>query len=374
LSIAHSIQTVSVEVPSPLRTPVYRLDRTFEQNAAEGPFFAGPYVDVPETPMKDFFGHRVASRIGVAASLLVNERWFELYSRLGFDLLTYKTVRSQARLAHPVPNWLFLDDKMDLAHSPGETPLPVLDGVPAAPFSATAIGSIGMPSSPPELWKNDIRRCRARLRPGQVLIASVVGTANADTTQAQIIDDFSSLAAEVKNAGAHVVELNFSCPNVGRRESEVYRDVEVATRIASAARPAIGPTPLLIKIGPIEERDRMAELLQHLAGVADGVVMINAPSRMVVDAAGAPAFGANRERAGMMGGAVFDIAMACVRNAVDIVQRDGLNLDILAVGGVCSIERIQAFFEAGAYAVLGASACAWDPYLAIRAKRRDPML
>jgi len=154
----------------------------------------------------------------------------------------------------------------------------------------------------------------------------------------------------------------------------VYRDVEVAARIAKAARAAVGSTPLLIKIGPIEERAAMADLLRHLSGVADGVVMINAPSRLMVDASGAAAFGARRERAGLMGGAVFDIAMQCVRNAVDIVQRDGLGLRILAVGGVCSAERVKAFADAGAYAMLGASACAWDPYLAIRAKHLDPML
>src|SRR4029079_4971184 len=76
LNFAHPNQIASLEVPPPLSTPVYRLDRSFEQNAAEGPCFAGPYVDVPATPMKDFFGHRVASRIGVAAGLLGNERWF----------------------------------------------------------------------------------------------------------------------------------------------------------------------------------------------------------------------------------------------------------------------------------------------------------
>jgi dihydroorotate dehydrogenase len=75
-----------------------------------------------------------------------------------------------------------------------------------------------------------------------------------------------------------------------------------------------------------------------------------------------------------MGGAVFDVALDCVRNGVDIIRRDRLNLRVLAVGGVCSVERIRAFFDAGAYAVLGASACAWDPYLAIRAKQFDPML
>src|ERR1044072_9153618 len=97
-------------VPKPLTVPTYRFDRSFEQNAALGPAFAGATADVPATPMKDFFGHRVASRFGVAASLVMNERWLELYSRLGFDLLTYKTVRSRERIAHPVPNWLYVDE------------------------------------------------------------------------------------------------------------------------------------------------------------------------------------------------------------------------------------------------------------------------
>jgi dihydroorotate dehydrogenase (NAD+) catalytic subunit len=373
LNIAHQVRVAAPAVPPPLTTPVYRLDRSFEQNAAEGPAFAGPYPDVPATPMKDFLGLRVASRIGVAASLLVNERWFEMYSRLGFDLLTYKTIRSRARLAHPVPNWLFLDER-SIAAGGAAIPLPVTDSFPGTPFSATAVGSIGMPSGPPEVWRRDIKACRARLRAGQVIIVSVVGTADADTTQAQIVDDFAALAGEARDAGAHAVELNFSCPNVGRRESEVYRDIEIAGRIAKAARAAIGPLPLLVKIGPIERRDRMAELLRHLNGTVDGVTMINAPSRLIVDASGAPAFGVNRERAGMMGGATFDVALQCVRDAVDVIRSDSLDLHVLAVGGVCSPERISAFAEAGAYAVLGASALAWDPYLAIRAKLRDPML
>jgi dihydroorotate dehydrogenase len=71
---------------------------------------------------------------------------------------------------------------------------------------------------------------------------------------------------------------------------------------------------------------------------------------------------------------VFDIAMDCVRNAVEIVRRGGLELKIIAVGGVHSPERVRAYIDAGAYAALAASACAWDPYLAIRTKYFDPML
>ncbi|MGO9699096.1 MAG: hypothetical protein ACLPX7_07530 [Xanthobacteraceae bacterium] len=374
MNIAMDMAGTSAAVPPSLAAPLYRLDQTFEQNAAAGPNFAGPYPDVPSTPMKDFLGYRVASRFGIAASLVVNERWFELYSRLGFDLLTYKTIRSRERRAHSPPNWLYLDEPnlAERSCSDAAIALKTVDGIPAAPLTTTAVGSIGMPSSAPEVWRRDIRNCRARLRAGQVLIVSVVGTADAGTSEAEFVADFSALAAEAKDAGAQVVELNFSCPNVGRRESEVYRDTDSAVKIAKAARAAIGSLPLLVKVGVIEQHEQMSGLLQSLSGIVDGVVMINAPRRMILDKTGAPAFGSNRAHAGMMGGATFDVAMQCLQNAVNIVQRDRLPLHVLAVGGVHSPERVSAFFDVGAYAVLAASACAWDPYLAIRAKHHDP--
>ena len=356
-------------VPSPLTQPVYRLDRTFEWNAAEGPSFSGPYPDVPVTPPKDFFGLPVASRFGIAASLVLNEKWFSLYGRLGFDLLTYKTVRSRMRLAHPLPNWLYVDE--NALH--GKGPLRALSGIPENPLAATAAGSIGMPSSAPEFWRNDIARCRTALRPGQVLIVSIVGTADADTSKAAFIDDFRQLAADVRAAGAQVIELNLSCPNVGRREGEVYRDADLAGRIAAAARSAAGSLPLIAKIGAFERRADLEVLLRRLAGTIDGIVMINAPSREVVIALGAPAFGARRF-AGMMGGRVFDIALRCVGDAVEIVREHRLALKVLAVGGVNSPERAAAFRDAGAYAAFAASAAAFDPYLAIRIKRHDPLL
>jgi len=363
--------THAMRVPPPLARPAYRFDHTFEQNAALGPDFDGPYVEVPATPTKDFFGYRVASRLGIAASLLVNERWVEPYSRLGFDLLTYKTVRRRERIAHGVPNWVYVDAASVAAHA---ATVRTIAGVPADALNATAAGSIGMPSTAPEIWRRDIRACRARLRAGQVLIVSVVGTADADTTPTVFAEDYATLAGEVREAGAQIVELNLSCPNVGKRESEVYLDTEAAVRIVRAAHAAIGTTPLLVKIGQIAQRADMETLLRALAGIVDGVTMINAPSRAFLNAAGAPSFGASRTRAGLMGGVVFDIALASVRSAVEIVRRDDLALKIVAVGGVCSPERARAFIDAGACAALAASACAWDPYLAIRAKRLDPSL
>ena len=184
VSLASDVVRTSSGVAPPLTAPLYRFDRTFEQNAAAGPSFTGPYADVPATPMKDFLGYRVASRFGIAASLVLNERWFELYGRLGFDLLTYKTIRSRERRAHPPPNWLYLDEKSGLAKP--DAAIEALGDIPAAPVAATAAGSIGMPSSAPEVWRRDIRNCRARLRAGQVLIVSVVGTADGGTSESGV--------------------------------------------------------------------------------------------------------------------------------------------------------------------------------------------
>src|SRR5581483_1362297 len=124
--------------------------------------------------------------------------------------------------------------------------------------------------------------------------------------------------------GADVVEADLSCPNVARREGEVYLDIKLSAAIARAMKPVVGRRPVLLKIGDIADRAQMAEFLDRVAGSADGVVMINAPSRRIVDGAGAPAFGAGRERAGVTGGAIKSIALRAVADAADHVARRAL--------------------------------------------------
>lgn len=357
-------------LPGPLARSLYRIDRSFEENAALGPDFDGPFPPVPATPMTEFFGLPVASRIGVAASLVLNRHWARTLGRLGFDLLTYKTVRSCRRLAHPAPNWLYPDP--DSVADGGGT-LRLGSALPADPAAATALGSIGMPSVAPDVWRQDIRATRDGLDQGQVLIVSVVGTVQDSMPPEALVQDLATLAADVVAAGAQAVELNLSCPNVSAREGELFLDTGLAAAVAAEARARLdAAVPLLVKIGAIDDEGRMAALLTALDPHVDGVVMINAPRRILLPDDGAPAFGSGRAAAGLMGGATFDIGLTCVRQAVAVVRARGLRLRILAVGGVTSPERVAACFEAGAYAVLAASALAWDPYLALRVKSRLP--
>jgi dihydroorotate dehydrogenase (NAD+) catalytic subunit len=354
--------------------PAYRIDRSFEWNAANGPDYDGPWPSVPETAFKDFFGLKVRSRLGVAASILTSARWVETYARLGFDLLTYKTVRRVPRLCYDLPNWRFLDpatvaelDREDVAQR-------VSPGTPERPLDVTAVGSFGMPSSAPEFWTADIARCKALLAPGQVLIVSVVATVGPDMTEDDVLREFEDLARRVRAAGADAVEANLSCPNVGRREGEVFRNPDLSGRIAAAIRRGGGGAPVTVKIGHIAEPELLAALLHALDGKADGVTMINGASRRIVAPDGAPAFGVGRESAGIIGGALHHLALDNVRTAAAVIRRDKLALKVIGVGGASSPARVQAFLDAGAYAVETASGAVWNPHLAVEAKRALPDL
>ena len=295
---------LDLAAPLPTVEPTYRIDQTFEWNFTYGPNFNGPWPPVPRTAMKDFFGISVASRFGIAASLLPNARWLDVYSRLGFDLLTYKTVRMKPRLCYPPPTWRFLDEKRTDALEDVDAPQWAIDGVPSQPSERTVAGSLGVPSQTPEFWERDIRHCRELIRPGQALIVSLVASAGPDTTVDSFLAEFEELARRVRGAGAQIVEANLSCPNVQKREGEAYRDPELARRIGAALRRGAGDLPLLMKVGGIEDTAAMRDLLRGVDGIFDGVIMMNGLSRAVVEASGEPSFGENRRRAGITGGSL----------------------------------------------------------------------
>ena len=62
-------------------------------------------IDVPACPGEwTFCARRVNSPLGLPAGPLLNGRWILYYASLGFDVLTYKTVRSVERECYPLPN------------------------------------------------------------------------------------------------------------------------------------------------------------------------------------------------------------------------------------------------------------------------------
>jgi len=350
----------------------YRIDRSYDWNYAHGPCFSGPMPEVPETPLKEFFGVPVRSRFGIAAGLLLNASWIALYGKLGFDLLTYKTVRSGYRACQRMPNWIYIDhdDPLD-ADRPDEV-LVRARRRPSVGERTTSAVSFGMPSKAPEIWQPDARRAKASLALGQALIVSVVASPAAGEGPDSTVNDYARLAAMARDAGADVIEANLSCPNVCTSEGSVYLDPAVSKRVAMAMRDAAGDTPITLKAGLFQEYKALDALLRAVSGHADGIILVNGISRRVVNSDGTPAFGAGREVVGVLGRSIHSPCLANVRHAVETVEREQLGLKIVSVGGVLGVDDAKHYFDAGAYAVMMGAAPMFMPDLAVQFKDRHP--
>ena len=348
--------------------PLYRFGLSFEDNAAQGPNFHGSFPQVPEVPQKSFFGLPVNSRFGIAAGPGISSKWISLYSRLGYDILTYKTVRLYERIAHPVPNFAFIDPHSDV-HSEAAIARAIPQLTMPIELAPTG-GSIGMPSLHPDFWQRDIDVTRRNLQDGQVLIVSVVGTTQPGMANRDFVAEFETLSRMVSEAGADLVEANLSCPNVNPAEGAVYKDLELSRDIAAAVRRGAAGRPVLLKVGHLGEA--LPDFLRAVAGLADGVVMMNALSRKVEWPDQTPYFGPGRHQAGVHGGAIFDIALESVRQATAQIQAERLDLHIIGVGGASTPERAAAFIEAGADAALVASSAMFSPNLACKVKAQRP--
>jgi|APFre7841882724_1041349.scaffolds.fasta_scaffold08362_4 dihydroorotate dehydrogenase len=348
----------------------YREDRSYEWNYDHGPVFGGPWPVVPKTRPKRLLGMSVNSRLGIPAGLLLNSRWIETYARLGYDILTYKTVRSIGRKCYPKPNWLYVPDSATLGE-PGRS-VRAVAGRDPEPARVTATVSFGMPSKAPEVWMADVAKARAALAPRQMLIVSVVATPAEGEGERELVADFANLTAMAREAGAHVVEANLSCPNVCTAEGEIFHDARLSGKVARAMRKAAGRTPVLLKIGYLPEARQLGSVLKAVSGHASGIVMVNGVPRTVLDRAGRAAFGAGRKVAGILGRGIHELCVASVRDAVAIRDRQGLDLEIIGVGGVATAADAQRFLEAGAAAVMMGSAPMYDPLLAVRLKAAHP--
>src|SRR3989449_11602264 len=151
---------------SPISQAVYRFDRSYAWNYAHAP--ALPRVRrLPPGRGGHLFDYSLNSPLGVAAGPLLNSKWVEGYARLGFDVLTYATVRSSFRPALALPNIRHVENREQAA---------VVARRPAVNGDTTIAVSLGEPSMEPDVWRKDVRRARERIGAGQILIVSVIGT------------------------------------------------------------------------------------------------------------------------------------------------------------------------------------------------------
>ena len=342
---------------------------------------------VAAVPMTDFLGAKVNLPFGIPAGPLLNERFTTAAFRMGFDLATYKTVRSRAWACNPFPNVLAVHPKSaDGSLTPGSVELD--EGVLAdthydMPISIS--NSFGVPSRDPDEWQPDMRRAIAAAGPGQLLIPSFQGSRVAGMSTDEYIADHVTTARLVAETGARLMVMNTSCPNEGHNRL-LCHDSALVGRITEAVKGEIGDTPLAVKLAyipPTEVEDEWGvsrrivddsalETMVRLTagrGTVQAFSAINTISARLVDANGRQALpGEGRDRSGVCGRAIRSAGLDMVSRLAAIRERLGLDYTIIGLGGVVAPEDYQAYRAAGADAVMSATGAMWDASLAQRIK------
>jgi dihydroorotate dehydrogenase (NAD+) catalytic subunit len=336
--------------PTAKRMRGYDWSRTYDWNYNNVP----DRVKLPDVPVKgewDFCGLKVESPLGIAAGPLLNGRWILYYASLGFDVLTYKTVRSGERASYELPN---LQPVQSEALTEGGKSLST-----ANEMRGSWAVSFGMPSRAPAVWRADIERTRKALARNKILSVSVVATPQSEWSIDDVADDFAKCARWAVESGADCIEANFSCPNVASADAQLYQQPEAAGLVASRLREAVRNKPLLIKIGHITKRGLARSLARALAPHVDALVMVNCIPAKVVDQNRQVLF--DGQARGIAGASIYDAALEQVRLFSQIIREEGLAIRLVGVGGISSVAQVRGHLEAGSHGVQLGTAAMLDP-------------
>jgi len=173
------------------------------------------------------------------------------------------------------------------------------------------------------------------------------------------VEDYVQVTRRLEGLpGVAAIELNISCPNVGKGGLQFAIDAGAAGEVTAAVRRATD-LPLLVKLSPNVADTRPIARAIADAG-ADALTGINTLSGIAL----AP----DRTRpllgniyGGLSGPAVKPVALRIVYEAAQVV-----NIPVIAIGGVTELADVLDFLAVGAVAVQVGTAIFADPTLPVR--------
>lgn len=347
-----------------LDKPFYDPEKSYEENYDKGPFgdFAsGEVFQNKEEPQYDFLGQKVYLPFGIPAGPLINGNFVKGALDKGFDIVTYKTVRSRKYPCHQWPNVLSVAVSGDLTPEKAQGKLNANHNY-HEPLSIT--NSFGVPSPDPEFWQKEISELVRETPKGQIVIGAFQGTKSEGGNAEDYINDFRVCARLLKETGVKVMEVNLSCPNEGTSNLLCY-DAERSFKVTQAIKEEIGAIPLIIKIGYYKDYGALKNFVKKIGSAVQGISAINTIAAEIVDENGKQALpGEGRLRSGVCGASIKWAGLEMVRNLKKLREELGLTYTIIGVGGVMKPEDFFEYKNAGADAVMSATGAMWDPYLA----------
>ncbi len=158
--------------------------------------------------------------------------------------------------------------------------------------------------------------------------------------------------------GVAGIELNISCPNVGKGGLQFAIDPEAAGSVTAAVRRATD-LPLLVKLSPNVADVRPIARAIADAG-ADALTAVNTLSGIAVSPARQKPLLGNIY-GGLSGPAIKPVALRIVYEVAQIVD-----IPVVAIGGVTELDDVLDYLAVGAVAVQVGTAIFADPTLPVR--------
>lgn len=345
--------------------------KTFDDNFDNGPFLddSAAYKNTGE-PKYSFLGRKLYSPFGIAAGSLPTSKHVRGAFQRGFDVVCYKTQRSVQFQVNEFPNVVYVDVEGDLTLEKAAKPLVGHKASDQPLEKLTITNSFGNPSRGPDFWVEDMKQAVAAQGKGQLLIASVVGTIQDGFTQEDYYDDFAKAAGLAASAGAPVVEINLSCPNVAN-EGVVCYTYDAVLSIAKKTKAKVGDTPIVAKIGYFapDQQELLEKIVLNTKDYISAFSAINTIQAAVVDEQGNQFLpGEGRLRSGICGAGIKWAGLDMVRRLDTLRKKHNLDFEIIGVGGVMTPADFQDYRAAGADVVQSVTAAMWNANLAAEIK------
>lgn len=346
---------------------LYDITKSFEENITFGPF-----ADLTIPPLKktnktfSFLGKKVSSLFGVAACPLTHGlRAVSLMSKLGYDIITYRSVRSMEWHGQPFPNWAYVSVPHQLSQKHFEKKI-LASSKPFTNQEVSMVNSFGIQSLKPKYWQEDFELARKRLQSHQILILSLMFTPE---TGKNIVKDAEVVANYGNETSADIFEINLAHPNSGMK-SLVYEDVNISIEICKKVKKILKKKKLLAKVSFYKNPNSLKEFMRKSMGIIDGITSSNTYPMNVVNKENKSYF-PNRPKAALSGGAVRSLYMDQIRRIIE--EKKDLQLKdftVIGIGGVLKPLHIKQYLDLGVDAVQAAVGVFADPYLAQKYKNK----
>ncbi len=169
------------------------------------------------------------------------------------------------------------------------------------------------------------------------------------------IEDYVEVIRILEDAdGLAGYELNISCPNVKKGGMQFGADSGLVAEVVGAARKAAAKRPLWVKLSPLITDIGLIARVAEEAG-ADALTVANTYPAMAID------FRTGKSRLGNQSGGLSGPAIKPITLKLVWEVRKSVEIPIIGLGGVETVEDVLDYLSVGATAVQVGTASFSDP-------------